>query len=148
MSVNVFLDIFWSALWCSKMSQSVMQKEKSFLPSRSRSQLGFMWLNSDSFCYVFWTADPFATILGLIVHYYKPECHTEKLDFCDQGLNHSKISKCQWMFVQITSEILNFFPTHRTLLDDRKFFPSCHVSHWWTKSTASFVDVSHTGVRH
>ena len=43
---------------------------------------------------------------------------------------------------------VNFFPTHRTLWDDRKFFPSRCVSHWWTISTASFVDASYTGVRH
>ena len=42
----------------------------------------------------------------------------------------------------------NFFPTHRTLWHDRKFFPSRHVSHWWTISTATFVDASHTGMRH
>ena len=41
------------------------------------------------------TADPFATKLGLLVHYHKPECFTEKLDCCVQGQGHSKISKCQ-----------------------------------------------------
>ena len=54
------------------------------------------------------TAAPFATKLGLIVHYHKPECFTEKLDCCVQGQAHSKISKCQWMFVHmISSELLN-----------------------------------------
>ena len=43
---------------------------------------------------------------------------------------------------------VNFFLTHRTLWDDRKFFPSCHISHWWTTGTASFIDASHTGVQH
>ena len=43
---------------------------------------------------------------------------------------------------------VNFFPMHCTLWDDRKFFPSRRVSHWWTISTASFLDASHTGVRH
>ena len=57
---------------------------------------------------IFWTADPFATKLGLIVHYHKPECFMEKMDCCVQGQGHSKISKCQWMFVQmIFSELLN-----------------------------------------
>ena len=57
---------------------------------------------------MFWTADPFATKLGLIVHYHKPECFMEKLDCCVQGQGHSKISKCQWMFVQMmSSEMLN-----------------------------------------
>ena len=31
------------------------------------------------FC-IFWTADPFATKLGLIVHYYNHKCFMEKLD--------------------------------------------------------------------
>ena len=43
-----------------------------------------------------------------IVHYHKPECIMEKLDCCVQGQSHSKISKCQWMFVHmISSELLN-----------------------------------------
>ena len=57
---------------------------------------------------VFWTAYPFATKLGSIVHYHKPECFMEKLDCCVQGQGHIKISKCQWLFVQIiSSESLN-----------------------------------------
>ena len=57
---------------------------------------------------VFWTAYPFATKLGSIVHYHKPECFMEKLDCCVQGQGHSKISNCQWMLVQmISSEMLN-----------------------------------------
>ena len=59
--------------------------------------------------YSFWTADPFATKLGFIVHYHKPECPMKKLDYYLQGQGHSKISKCWWMFVQtISSESLNF----------------------------------------
>ena len=61
----------------------------------------------DVYC-IFWTADLFATKLGLIVHYHKPECFMEKLDCHVQGQGHSKISKCQWMFVQmVSSETLN-----------------------------------------
>ena len=57
---------------------------------------------------IFWTADSVATKLGLIVHYHKAECFMEKLDCCVQDQGHSKISKCQWMFVQmISSEMLN-----------------------------------------
>ena len=49
------------------------------------------------------------TKLGLIVHYHKPECFTEKLDCCAQGQGHSKNFECQWMFVQMRfSESLNF----------------------------------------
>ena len=47
-----------------------------------------------------------------------------------------------------TAKKVNFFPTHWTLWDDRKFVLSHRISHWWTISTASFVDVSHTGVWH
>ena len=53
----------------------------------------------------------FATKLGLIVHYHKPECFMEKLDCCVHGQGHRKISKCQWMFVQmIFSESQNILP--------------------------------------
>ena len=56
----------------------------------------------------------------------------------------------RWFFFRLLSMKydINFSPTNRTLWDDRKFFPSCRVSHWWTISTASFVDALHTGVRH
>ena len=50
-------------------------------------------IKNDSFFYTFWTADPFATKFGLIVHYHKPEGHMEKLDCCFQGQGHSKMSK-------------------------------------------------------
>ena len=43
----------------------------------------------------------------VIVHYQKPECFMEKLDCCAQGQGHSKISKYQWMFLEIISEWLN-----------------------------------------
>ena len=42
---------------------------------------------------IFWTADPCATKLGLIVHYHKAECFMKKFDCCVQGQGHSKISK-------------------------------------------------------
>ena len=52
---------------------------------------------------------PFASKPGLIVNYHKPECFMQKLDCCVQGQGHSKISKCQWKFVQmISSELLNY----------------------------------------
>ena len=67
-----------------------------------------IWSKYDNVYCIFWTADPFATKLGLIVHYHKPECFMKKLDCCGQGQSHSKISQCQWMFVQIiSSESLN-----------------------------------------
>ena len=59
------------------------------------------------FWYIIWTADPFATKLGLIVHYRKPECFMEKLDCCVQSQGQSKILKCQWIVVQISPKMLN-----------------------------------------
>ena len=67
-----------------------------------------IWSKYDNVYCIFWTADHFATKLGLIERYHKPECFMEKLDCCVQGQGHSKISKCQWMFVQmISTETLN-----------------------------------------
>ena len=81
---------------------------KRFVLVFSRSQQELIWSKYDIFYYIFWTADPFATKLGLIVLHLKPECLMMKLDCCVQ--DHSKISKCQWMFVQmISAEMLNLF---------------------------------------
>ena len=83
-------------------------KKIDLLFSRSRSQQGLLWSKYDSFYCIFWIADPFATKLGLAVHYYKPECLMKKLDCCVQGQGHGKISKCQWLFIQmLSSEMLN-----------------------------------------
>ena len=65
----------------------------------ARAHMIKMW----QFPLIFWTAYPFATKLGLIVHYRKPECFMEKWDCCVQGQRQSKISECQWMFFQIIS---------------------------------------------
>ena len=46
----------------------------------------------DSFYYhYFLNADPFATKLGLTVHYYKLGCPMKKLDFCVQGQGQNEI---------------------------------------------------------
>ena len=67
-----------------------------------------IWSKYDNVSGIFWAADPFAAILGLIVHYHKPECFMKMLECCVQGQGHSKISKCEWMFVQMmSSETLN-----------------------------------------
>ena len=52
---------------------------------------------------IFWAVDPFATKLGVIIHFHKLECLMNKFDCLVQGRGHSKISKCQWMFVQTMS---------------------------------------------
>ena len=74
--------------------------------SRSRSQPGLIL--SIMIVSTFRTTDPFAIKLGLKVNHYIPECLIKKLDHCVLGHGHSKILKCQWMFVQrISSESLN-----------------------------------------
>ena len=87
----------WAGMSCKKIgllfSRSGSQQGKPF--SRSRSQQGLIWSKYDSFHYkctrwffhhfIFWTADSFATKLGLIVDYdHQPDCLMEKLD-CVQG---------------------------------------------------------------
>ena len=42
---------------------------------------------------IFCTADPFVIKLGLMVHYYKPECLMKELDCCVQGQGHGKNCK-------------------------------------------------------
>ena len=94
-------------LWCIIMSWSVMQKDW-LLFSRSGSLRALTWSKYENLYCIFWTADPFATKLGLMVLYHKPENFMEKLDCCVKGKSHSKISKCQWVFVQmIFSKLLN-----------------------------------------
>ena len=98
--LGVFCDASsWAGVSCKKIG---------LLFSRSRSQQGLICSKYDSFYYIFWTVDPFATKMGLVVHYHKPKCLMEKLECCVQGQGHHKISKCHWMFVQmISSESLN-----------------------------------------
>ena len=63
----------------------------------------------DNFYCIFWTADHFATKLGLIVHYHKPECSMEKFYCCAQGQGHSKILEFnEWSSRRFFSESLNF----------------------------------------
>ena len=91
------------------MSWGVSCQKVGLVFSRSRSQQGLIWSKYDSLYYIFWTADPFATKLGLIIHYHKPECFMKKLDGCVQGQGHSRMTECQWTLVQmISSESLNF----------------------------------------
>ena len=85
----------------------------------------FMWSKYYNVYCIFWTADPFATKLGLIVHYHKPECFVERLDCCVQGKGRSKISKCQWMFVQMI-----FYDTRNFLLPNLL---------WWCIITSQIV---------
>ena len=91
-----------ASLWVGESCKKIY-----LLFSRSRSLQKLIWSKYDNFYCIFWTADLFATKPGLIVHYHKPECFMEKLE-CVQRQGHSKISKCQWIFVQmIFSELLN-----------------------------------------
>ena len=68
-------------LLCVILSRSVVQKD-CLLFSRSRSLQDLIWSKYDNFYCIFWTADPFPTKLGLVVHYQRPECFMEKVDRC------------------------------------------------------------------
>ena len=111
-NVNVCLlnhQTFCFQTWyCDASSVRVSCKKIDLLFSRSRSLQELIWSNYDNFYCISWTAYAFSTKLGLMVHYHKPKCFMEKLYCCVQGHGHSKISKCQWMFVKmISSESLN-----------------------------------------
>ena len=84
-------------LWCIIMSQC-HAKRLNVPFSRSRSRQELMWSKYYNVYCIFWTADPFATKLGLIIHYHKPECFMEKLECCVHGQSHRKMSKCVWLF--------------------------------------------------
>ena len=92
-----------TSLWAG-----VSYRKIGSLSSRSMSQQGLIWSKYDSFYNIFWTYDLSATKLGLILYYHNPEYLMKILNCCIQGQGHSKISKCQWIFVQmIFSESLN-----------------------------------------
>ena len=94
--------------WDRELSPEVCHEgeKNGILHSGSRSLQELILSKYNNFYCIFCITDPFATKLGLIVHYYKLECFMEKLNCCGQG--HSIILKCQWMFVQmIFSKSLN-----------------------------------------
>ena len=89
------------------MRQSAMQKD-GVLTSRSRVTVRVIYSKYDCFYCIFWTADPLATKLTLMVSYHKLQCPVRKLECCVQGQGYSKSSKCQWLFAwAIASEPLN-----------------------------------------
>ena len=95
-----------SVLWCIIMGWSVMQKDL-FAIFKVKVTATALMIKIWQFYCIFWIADPFATKLGLMVHYRKPECLMKKLDCCVQGQGHGKIAKCQWLFIQmLSSELL------------------------------------------
>ena len=85
--------IFFQTWYCdASLWVGVSCKKIDLLFSRSKSLQELIWPKYDNFYCTFWTADPFATKLGLIVHYYKAECFMEKLVCYVQGQGHSNIS--------------------------------------------------------
>ena len=62
--------------WCCDALSwgGVSCKKIGLLFSRSRSQQGLMWSKYDSLYYIFRTADPLATKLGLMAHHHKLDC--------------------------------------------------------------------------
>ena len=93
--------VFWSVesllpklvRWCIIMSCHAKRQDCYFQGQGHSSEQSLIWSKYDSFYYIFWTADRFATKVCMIVHYYKPECLMEKVDCCVQGQGHSKIFK-------------------------------------------------------
>ena len=68
------------------MSQSVMQKDWFDIYKVKVTARAHM-IKTWQFLHIFRTADSFATKLGFIVHYHKPECFTEILDCYVQNVN-------------------------------------------------------------
>ena len=64
------------------------EKIGHYLQSQGHSQ--DLCNQNKTFYYIFQTAGPFATRLGVVVQHYKPECPAEKLDYCVQGQGHSE----------------------------------------------------------
>ena len=85
----------WAAVPCRKIG---------VLTSRSRLQWGFISWKYDCFYRIFWTADPFATRLGLMIHHYKPECLVRKLDRCvqSQGQDQGECLSSQYLVTHWT----------------------------------------------
>ena len=78
-------------------------EKNGLLYSRSRSQQRFKMSVNVCPDDIFWILEHFVTKLGVVMQHHKPECPVKKLDYCIQGQGHSEGSKCQWMFVRMTS---------------------------------------------
>ena len=73
------------------MSGRKKEKKKKLVPYRQcQGQNEGSYNQNDYFYYVFQTASPVATKLGLLVQHHKPECPAEKLDYCAQGQGHTE----------------------------------------------------------
>ena len=66
--------ILFPNLYCDASSWVEVCKKIDVLFSRSRSLQELIWSKYDNFYCIFWIANPFATKLGCMVHYHKPEC--------------------------------------------------------------------------
>ena len=97
-----------TSLDCGVSSRDrVSCKKTGLLSWRLRSLWGLI-SKCDCFCYLFWTADCFATSINVMVHHHMPECPMRRVDCCLQGQGHSKGEKCQWTSVwMVCSEPLN-----------------------------------------
>ena len=83
----------FQTLYCdSSLWVRLSYKKIDLLFSRSRSPLELIRSKYDNFYCIFWITDPFATKLGLMVHYRKLECFMEKSECYIQGQGHSKMS--------------------------------------------------------
>ena len=89
-------------LRCIILSQNVLQKDWFASFKVKVTARAHMIKSDNSYC-IFWTADPFAVKLRLIVHYHKPECFIEKLDYCVQCQGHSEGLYNQSMTISVVS---------------------------------------------
>ena len=78
----LFPNLVW---WCIFMSRSVMQKDWLAM---------FMVKVTARAHMINWTADPFATKLGLMVHYHKPMCLMKKLENPQKSKTHLLRIQC------------------------------------------------------
>ena len=77
-----------------------------------------------------------------MVQHHKRECSVEKWDYCIQGQDHSKGSKCQCMFVQIVSSTADHFDTKLGMVM-RHYEPECHAEKMFTVFKVSVTVKDH-----
>ena len=92
--------------WCIILSQIVLQKDR-FAVFKAKVTVKEHMVKIMTIYYVFWTADPFASKVGLVAHHHKLDYLVKRLD----GTVVVKVTerlKIQWMFIwMISPQLLN-----------------------------------------
>ena len=85
----------WAKMSCKKIG---------LLSSKFRVTVRAHLIKYDCFYRIFWTADPFATRFGLMIHHYKPECLVRRLDRCvqSQGQDQGECLSSQYLVTHWT----------------------------------------------